>query len=64
MLMKIFIMTPGAPLTYSNDGWGEWFFGVWNFGQNGDFFWVYERCRDFIGSRKKQRDFLELRKKD
>ena len=26
-------------------------------------FWVYERRRDFFGSRKKQRDFLGLRKK-
>ena len=29
-------------------------------------FWpkvIYERRRDFFGSRKKQRDFLELRKK-
>ena len=26
-------------------------------------FWVYERRRDFFGSRKKQRNFLGLRKK-
>ena len=26
-------------------------------------FWVYERRRDFLGSRKKQRDFWGLRKK-
>ena len=29
-----------------------------------DFFWVYERCRDFFGLRKKkQKDFFGLQKK-
>ena len=33
----------------------EGFFWVWHFGQKG-FFWVYERRRDFLGSRKQHRD--------
>ena len=49
----------GAPLTYFNDGGFEGFFWVWHFGQKG-FFWVYERRRDFFGSRKQHRDFLGI----
>ena len=40
-------LDPGAPLTYFNDGGG----------QKG-FFWVYEKRRDFLGSRKQCRDFF------
>ena len=38
-------------------GESEGFFWVWHFGQKG-FFWVYERRRDFFGSRKQHRDFF------
>ena len=44
-------LDPGAPLTYFNDGGGG------GKGQKG-FFWVYERRRDFLGSRKQRRDFF------
>ena len=58
----------GPPLTYFNEGGRGWgrglsdFFGsvIWP----KVFFWVYERCQDFLGSRKKQKDFFGLRKKD
>ena len=38
-------------------GGSEGFFWVSHFGQKG-FFWVYERRRDFFGSRKQRRDFF------
>ena len=38
-------------------GRSEGFFWVWHSGQKG-FFWVYERSRDFFGSRKQHRDFF------
>ena len=38
-------------------GGSDGFFWVWHFGQKG-FFWVYERRRDFFGSRKQHRDFF------
>ena len=51
------IFTPGTPLTYFNDGEGG---GVRVFFLGLKFwpkviFWVYERRRDFFGSRKKKR---------
>ena len=48
---------PGAPLTFFNDGGVRRIFLGLTFGQKG-FFWVYERRRDFFGSRKQHRDFF------
>ena len=58
--------SPGAPLTYFNDmgegGGGRMILSSLKFWPK-VMFWVYERRRGFIGSRKKQRDFWGLRKK-
>ena len=54
--------SPGAPLTYFNDRGGRMILLSLKFWPK-VIFWVYERRRDFFGSRKKQRDFLGLRKK-
>ena len=51
------ILIPGAPLAYFSDGGVRRIFWVWHSGQKG-FFWVYERRRDFFGSRKQHRDFF------
>ena len=48
---------PGAPLTYFNDGGVRRIFLGLTFWPKGIFL-VYERRRDFFGSRKQHRDFL------
>ena len=50
--------TPGAPLTYFNDGGGGGDFLGSDILAKRDFFWVYERRRDFLGSQKQHRDFF------
>ena len=55
--------SPRAPLTYFNDRGVQVIF----LGQilaKSDFFWVYERCRDFLGCKKNRGIFLGLQKKD
>ena len=52
-------LSPGAPLTYFNDGGSEGFFWVWHFGEKG-FFWVYERRRNFFWIAKKTQGFFWL----
>ena len=60
--------TQEAPLTYFNDGGEEgggvrvvfWGLKFWT----KMIFWVYERRRDFFGSRQKKEEFFWVAKKD
>ena len=51
------LMTGGGGVGPGGFWWSKGFFWLWHFGQKG-FFWVYERRRDFFGSRSQHRVFL------
>ena len=59
------LFSPGAPLTYFNDGGGgsSAFFGS-EILAKGDFLGSMKDAGIFLGREKKQRDFLGLRKKN